>query len=581
MPPEGRRQIEQELDNTLCNCADCGEQETASNSFEQENANNDAVCDSCGDNYTSCYSCDDTIHIDNAEYANGDAYCNDCYHESFTCCDSCGDTIHNDDSYWSDNTEGYVCEDCYHSEESYDTPDWEVISNEYVTTRTTFVNPVHDRYEKDTFNLIKSKRNVGVEIETNFVDDCSFSEVADNLRVQVGKTRNADIDMWYELGKLRMTSDTSTTNARHPYGGEVVMNPRRGDILVQDVNTICQTLQEDWDAYASVKTGLHLHVDVQDYDWLHASVLTLFTKLMEPQIYTWLPKSRYYGTGHQRWSREVSQSVNDFQYIQDRDSFVEFYYDNGGFTHDKYNDKRYHGLNWHCHFQANQGVELRYHSGTLQTDKIKHWTIFWTNVIDKCYDIGQQLAKDGSPYRFGDTTLYKSLVVEPRIISKCSKMLGKYADIYVGLDGINERYVGRSSDINMYRRDSEVLRRYIGLEKKDSPYQLQQMVNHIRTRHNTAVMSIDNIFDTFDIPTETRDYFMKRKSQLKNAMLPDVATRFYNDVFEGVNCVIEYNDKNMMFEYKDIFNSTFPLVNNLGAYTHYRDVNYDMISQYA
>ena len=580
MPPESRQSVEQEMNESLCHCADCGEQESVSSNYAYTNSDNEPVCDTCSDNYTDCYNCEETINVDDAEYGHGDAYCQSCFEDNFTHCDSCGDACHVDDANWSERSGGYVCESCY-DDENYSTPDWEVMSKEYVETRTSFVNPKYDRYEKDTFNLIESKRSIGVEIETNFNDDYSFSEIADDLRVQVGKTRDADVDDWYELGRLRMTNDTSTTNHRHPYGGEVVMNPRRGDILVQDVDSICQTLQQDWGAYASVKTGLHLHVDVQDYDWLHASVLTFFTKMMEPHIYTWLPKSRWYGSGHQRWARPVSQSVNDFNYISDRDSFVEFYYDNGGYTDEKYNDKRYHGLNWHCHFQSNQGVELRYHSGTLQTDKIKHWTIFWTKVIDKCYDIGQELAYNGSPYQFGDTTLYKSLVVPQRIVAKCSRILEKYCDVYVGFDGVQDRHIGKSSDINQYRRDSEMLRRYIGLEKKDSPYQLQPMVDYVRQRHNQAVMSVDNIFDVFDIPTETRNYFMNRKRQLQNAMLPDTARQFYDDVFHNITSVVEYNDKTMMFEYKDIFQQSFPLVINLGMPTHYRDVNYDMISQYA
>jgi len=126
-----------------------------------------------------------------------------------------------------------------------------------------------------------------------------------------------------------------------------------------------------------------------------------------------------------------------------------------------------------------------------------------------------------------------------------------------------------------------MLRRYIGLEKKHSSYQIKPMVDYIRQRHNQAVMSVDNIFDVFDIPTETRDYFMKRKSQLQNAMLPETARQFYDDVFANITSVIEYNDKTMMFEYKDIFEQTFPLVIDTEVSPHYRDVNYAMISQYS
>ena len=579
MPPEMRQEVSEAYDNEVCTCGDCGVEETPSETFNNVNDSGEEICNDCTDAYVSCYDCDETINEDDAYYNNGDSFCSSCHEDRFMECYSCGTEIERDDASWSDRAGDYVCDGCY-DDEQCSVPDWNVMSRNFVETRTSFVNPKNDRYSKDTFNLIESKRNIGVEIETNFRDDWAFSEIEDDLRVRVGKQRNLTEEDWYSFGRLRMTGDTSTTNSSHPYGGEIVMEPRRGDVLVKDVDIVCETLQESWEAYASVKTGLHLHVDVQDYDWLHMSVLTYFTKLMEPHIFTWLPKSRWYGSGGQRWSRPVSQSVMDFNYVSGRDSFVEFYYDNGGYTDEKYNDKRYHGLNWHCHFQSNQGVELRYHSGTLQTDKIKHWSIFWTKVIDKCHEIGEFLNND-SLYQFGDSTLYTSLVVNPRIRAKCSRISDKFGHASLYSD------IGKTSDIFEYRKYSEMLRRYIGLDKKEKPYKLQPMLDFVRNRHNHCVMSIDNIFEVFDIPTETRQYFMKRKSQLRNAMLPDVADQFYNDVFRNINCVVEYNDKTMMFEYKDIFKKSFQLVDVKNDYGFSRgltdryNVNYEMLSQYA
>ena len=115
----------------------------------------------------------------------------------------------------------------------------------------------------------------------------------------------------------------------------------------------------------------------------------------------------------------------------------------------------------HCHFQAEQGTEIRYHGGTLNPDKIKHWTIFWTNVIDTCYDIAEELRHQGhfSNYKdFGDTTLYKSLVKtrSGKVYRALQSKYGKYSVDY-----------GQSTDIDEYKKHSELLRRYLKLPKKD------------------------------------------------------------------------------------------------------------------
>ena len=51
-------------------------------------------------------------------------------------------------------------ESCY-DEQNYQTPEWEVMSKEYVETRTSFVNPEYDKYERDAFFMIESKEILG------------------------------------------------------------------------------------------------------------------------------------------------------------------------------------------------------------------------------------------------------------------------------------------------------------------------------------------------------------------------------------------------------------------------------------
>jgi hypothetical protein len=85
-------------------------------------------------------------------------------------------------------------------------------------------------------------------------------------------------------------------------------------------------------------------------------------------------------------------------------------------------------------------------------------------------------------------------------------------------------------------------------------------------------MSLDNIYELFDIDVDTRFYFKDRKEQLYNSMEEHVATRFYDDVFSGVNSVVEFDRDTLTFEYKDIFKDTFLLVND-DRYQEWRQIH--------
>jgi len=440
-----------------------------------------------------------------------------------------------DDAIYHENRDEYYCDGCVPPD---DEVEWDVYSNNYVKENDDFVHPAFDGYAEDTFNDIKSKRYVGIEIETNYESEISNDDVTHYLRNRIRRTR---IDSDNLMRRDTAVYDGSVTNGDHPFGNEIVMHPRRGDRIFSDVETICESLRQ-LDAYVSVKCGLHLHVDTRDYDWYHFSVLTMMTKLIEPHVYTWVPPSRLSG----QWSRPVSQPVSDFRYVADRESFIDFYYDNGGFSDEKYNSKRYHGLNLHCHFQANQGTEIRYHGGTLNPDKIKHWTIFWTNVIDTCYDIAEELRHQGhfSNYSsFGDTNMYKSLVntKNGKVYKTLRSKYGKYNIDY-----------GQSTDIKEYKKDSELLRRYLRLPKKDKPYLVQPMLEFVRRRQEHSFMSIQSIFDLFDIPTETQKFFQGRTEEILGRN-----DDHFQRCFTNKKSVVEFDRQTMTFKHVSSLPSQF------------------------
>jgi len=99
-------------------------------------------------------------------------------------------------------------------------------------------------------------------------------------------------------------------------------------------------------------------------------------------------------------------------------------------------------------------------------------------------------------------------------------------------------------------------------------------------------MSLDNIYELFEIDYSTRNYFKRRKEQLSNTMSEHVATDFYNDVFHPIDTIVEFDKDKLSFEYKDIFNDSFLLVND-DRYDNFRPmynqkqrVDYELLRSY-
>ena len=522
-------------------CSDCGcEQEEGR--MEYTNPDGDYVCDGCSNDYVHCDNCDEQLPQDDTRYSelHSEHYCENCYYDIITHCGDCDCELESDYAEYSESRGDYFCDSCFPDEK----PEWEVYSNKYITDNDDFVNPHDDNYKKDTFNIINSRRYVGIEIETNYEDEQFNGDIRDYLHRAINQSRELEADPSTTYRRQDVVYDGSVTDGEHRYGNEIVMQPRRGDLIVHDVNTITTALKRI-EAYPSVRCGLHLHIDARDYDWLHFTVLTLMTKLIEPHVYTWVPPSRLSGN----WSRKVSQSVKDFAFVASRDEFIEAYYDNGGFSRDKYNDKRYHGLNLHCHFQANQGIEIRYHGGTLNTEKIQHWTIFWTNVVDTCYEIAEKIRDEqlSSYHNFKNTDIYKSLA--PIKLDKIRSLEMRYNRYHMK--------DGESTDIVQYKKDSEMLRRYLKLPKHNKPYLVEPMLRYLRSREDNTFMSIENIFDTFRIPDETREFFKDRTKTIRRR---DEGHVF--NCFGGKQSVVEFDSSTMKFKYVDNMSNQFPLISD-------------------
>jgi len=537
-PRDRREDINQEIDNETLYCYHCSVDLKSESDYSL--INDEPVCEDCHhERYTNCYECEEPVPNDDTYYSDytSEYYCSDCYWENHTECYECGEQGHFDAMVWHEPSDDYYCDDCVPRKEH---PDWNVYSNSFVQTNDHFVNPRTDGYIKDTFKAITSKRYVGLEVEVNNRSSIDYYDTRDELSYVVNDTRDKRITRaggFEYTRRLDVVNDSSVTSSEHPNGCEIVLQPRRGDIMLKDLKSSLDYMYHTDNYYVSVKCGLHLHVDTRDYDWKHFAVLSLFTKLIEPYIYNMVPSSRYEG----RWSKPVSQSMNDFAYIEGRDSFIDFWYDNGSFTYDKYNSKRYHGLNLHSHFQANQGTEIRYHSGTMNYSKIKHWIILWTNIIDKCYDIAERL--DNSTFdSFGETSIYESLVRPPKSIYDIIK---RYS--------INEV---NHYNIDQYYKDSELLRRYLKLEKLDKPYIIQPMLDYVtKHRHKQPMMSLSDMFELFEIPYFTQKYI---KTRMRSLRVNNERSR----AFDNVTSIVKFDADKLVFKYVDNFSKRFATIDN-------------------
>ena len=575
MPPEGRSQdVQEAVDNEtmtgVCGCDITDSDYTTCSA-------GDVWCDDCySEHHRECCNCLEDVHIDNVLYAPDDEpYCDNCYHEVVSYCEGCSEDYWSDDMCYDESSGNYYCEHCY-DEYASDDYEWNVYDNEFVKSNTDFISPIaNSTYSKDNFSLIKSKRYQGIEIEANYGLDISNSSVEDSLwsairkdrGVSEGRDDNPPFPM-FNAG-INVVYDGSVCGGDDNYGGEVVMMPRRGDVLYRDLLTITETLKEENLAYISSKCGYHLHIDIRDYDWQHMLVLTLMTKMIEPHIYSWLPSSRRTS----RWCRPVSQSINSLRYINDRDSFMEYYYDDGSYRDEKYHEKRYHGLNLHCHFQANQGVEIRYHSGTLNAEKMLHWSILWTQIIDKCYEIGDKLADEMRRDNIWDlrkTDMFKSLTTS-RLLKADSERIQGLVQKY------NSRKEYRSTNLDEYKKDSDYLADLLGLDTKSNTYLIQPMLQFASAGTMRAVnptMSIDSLFETFDIPIITQEFYKSRMIDIMNN--PNTPNNHITSCFERADYFVKFNNDSMEFETAKIMNSVYPTIDDdivKACYTDY-DLSY-------
>ena len=583
MPDVNTHQVEVEELMTECTCCD----EVVVQSETEITTDGNEVCVDCREEeHVYCYNCDDLIHNNDSSYSDNDGeyYCESCYYDRYGSCDSCGEETYNDEQVEQPNGDWY-CNDCndsssgnYVFEVQTDVSQLGCAVSSEVFCNVNDDNGYSDtmtlaRYDNpESFDIIKSKRWIGVELECvirTTYEDLENAIYKDLIAMSSGEIKNAynEANMSPRIGFEAVVSDgsvSSNSSDSDAYGGEVVMRPRRGDYFIQDVKTVSRTIKRYADGYVNYSCGTHVHVDSRDLDWNHRLILTGFVKLVEPHLYSFLAPSRR--TNH--YCKPVSQHWNMFQDVYDRDTFIDFWYDTDSFYNGRWNDKRYYGLNQHPSFWdgGTKSIELRYHSGTLSPEKLKHWAILWTSIIDKTKEItdsvseknsGENIFKSIFPFanNTGSYKLSKELynMYDIQSTERSSNDERHYVRITKDKPTNDEIVTRLVSEFNLSGTQVAMLYSEIfennGLAERVKYERYRSFIGSMLDLTDNPYIDINNLFDLLDTPSDTRQHFRERlHTTLSSSDTPEA---HYERCFENAMGVVRFDEDKMCFDIVD------------------------------
>jgi len=261
--------------------------------------------------------------------------CEDCYYESYFRCDNCDEIFLMDDSRGCDSCDIYLCESCY----DYHFDD-EHVGGEYRTQSVNYADESLSVFEAG--ERITDERRFGVELEAEFGANPSGDIINDLIPSQCG-----------------VTEDGSLNN-----GVEVQTPPLTGKVGEEFVKDTCREMRSVTEAQRTC--GTHIHLEAEDYknNPVAFSYLWYFVYCIEPIILAMLPKSRHNSTYCLSMRRLPKPSL---MRTKKRVRGVE----KGG----KFMGFGIGRIDWA------KTLEVRYHSGTLDSRKVIEWVVLWQAIL--------------------------------------------------------------------------------------------------------------------------------------------------------------------------------------------------------
>lgn len=351
-------------------CFECEEEIKEVLSYVTNTSNK--ICVGCReDMYFYCEDCSELELNDNAYNLDHGSVCSVCYNDNYFTCERCDTVRCNDDGCSCDSDD---------EEEGY------------IPTRD------YDRTDKYT---VQNQRAYACEIECYYPKMSVMKEVADEIPYEIGIVEDGSLD---DNGVEFNTPKLSGV---------------RGERMLEK---FCTTLKEN-KFWTNSSCGLHIHLDGKDILSTKNAIqkMMIFFMIYEDVIMSFLPESRRDNTYCLPISefyhlREIKDcyTVEDFEKIwyrqedkQERDQY----------KRDRHHQTRYAGINFHS-LLAGGHLEIRYHSGTINFEKIINWIKLFVLIMDSIHDSCKQ-----SDYKLGNKLSLPALLKAKFILGLPEKTL--------------------------------------------------------------------------------------------------------------------------------------------------------------
>lgn len=307
-------------------CCSCGE---LSNKDDGNYFEDDFYCEHChADEFSFCSSCENYFPVEEVRVFDNQAYCDNCFFEHCDICDDCGEYMSHDNRCYVDGSDSVYCDNCIDEHQAK--------VNEFDS------QPV--RLEGNTFKLITSKRCFGIELEID-VNDLPYKEI--EIRTCFGSKYDGSIDE----------------------GKEFYSPILQGDIGYLEVKKFCDVVGLH---HISSKAGFHLHIDARDMTYKEIRRVWLTYRIIEVYIFLILPHSRRQNS----YCKKSQMPIADIKKIKSQADFIRLWR-----SEKNSNGIRYLGLNLSAYFD-HKTIELRYHSGTSDFEKIINWIKLNLAIVD-------------------------------------------------------------------------------------------------------------------------------------------------------------------------------------------------------
>lgn len=354
---DNETEVSESQDKWICtNCEEEFELDDEKKEIDSKN-----ICQDCADNETfTCNDCGKLDWNDNGSTIYNDEYvCEKC-RENYSSCNGCDNLYPSDDMNYCDSCDYSYCGNCEHD---CDYNDDETPFRSYHKTP--------DRGNIDIAKNIKDNRLIGIEIEAEGGEPYELS---------------------LELDKKIGIDGDGSLSGHNPL--EVITPPASAHRLEYYIDNATKALHNN-NYGVNSSCGLHIHIDGEDILKQPSKTIKLFNTyyVVEPIIFAMLPKSRQ----ESDWCYPLSKNIDiqEFRKIVKATKTKDQYYlykkwykindiqkikDEKGHKNPNYGS-RYYGFNLHALLSLGH-LELRYHNGTTNANKIKNWILFNLHLVN-------------------------------------------------------------------------------------------------------------------------------------------------------------------------------------------------------